>query len=470
MTHKKMWDGRFSGEIHDLVLNYTESTTVDRCLYKQDIAGSKAHARMLARQGVLSETECAKIVDGLERVRAEIEEGSFVWRKDLEDVHMNVEQRLTELIGSAGEMLHTGRSRNDQVALDFRLFVAEKIDTWAQGLLAVMRSLAERAREHRQTLLPGYTHLQPAQPVTLAHHLLAYVQMFKRDFQRIEDCRKRVRVSPLGAAALAGTTYPLDPEYTAGLLGFEQVFANSMDAVSDRDFVLEGLFVAGVIMTHLSKLCEELILWANPLFGFVRLPDAFATGSSIMPQKKNPDVPELMRGKTGQVLGELYSLFTVLKGLPLSYNRDLQEDKPGFIRADSAVDGSLRIMLAMMQALQFDPRKMEQAIRSGFLNATELADYLVAKGVPFRQAHRTTGRLVALAESRGLGLEDLSLEEMRRISSCVEADVFEALEYRTAVDRRRVPGGTGFDSVASQLRSIEQWLDRKEASASGGSV
>ena len=470
MTQKNMWDGRFSGAIHDLVLNYTESTAVDRCLYQQDIAGSKAHARMLARQGVLSETECAKIVEGLEQVRSEIEDGTFVWRKDLEDVHMNVEQRLTELIGSAGEKLHTGRSRNDQVALDFRLFAAEKIDAWAEGLLAVMRSLAERAREHQQTLLPGYTHLQPAQPVTLAHHLLAYVQMFKRDFQRIEDCRKRVRVSPLGAAALAGTTYPLDPEYTAGLLGFKQVFANSMDAVSDRDFVLEGLFVAGVIMTHLSKLCEELILWANPLFGFVRLPDAFATGSSIMPQKKNPDVPELMRGKTGQVLGELYSLFTVLKGLPLSYNRDLQEDKPGFIRTDKAVDGSLRIMSAMIQALQFDPRKMEQAIRSGFLNATELADYLVAKGVPFRQAHRMTGRLVALAESRGLGLEDLSLEEMRGIAGCVEADVFEALEYQTAVDRRRVPGGTGFASVASQLQSVEQWLDQKEASGAGGSV
>ncbi len=470
MTHKKMWDGRFSGGIHELVLNYTESTAVDRCFYKQDIEGSKAHARMLAKQGVLSEADCGKIVQGLELVSAEIEQGTFVWRKDLEDVHMNVEQRLTELIGSAGEKLHTGRSRNDQVALDFRLYAAEKIDAWARSLLEIMRSLTKRAREHRQTLLPGYTHLQPAQPVTLAHHLLAYVQMFKRDFQRIEDCRKRVRVSPLGAAALAGTTYPLDPEYTAGLLGFEQVFANSMDAVSDRDFVLEGLFVAGVIMTHLSKFCEELILWANPLFGFVRLPDAFATGSSIMPQKKNPDVPELMRGKTGQVLGELYSLFTVLKGLPLSYNRDLQEDKPGFIRADGIVDGSLRIMSAMIQALEFDAEKMEQAMRSGFLNATELADYLVAKGLPFRRAHRITGRLVALAESKGLGLEDLSLEDMRWISDLVEADVFKALDYQAAVDRRRAPGGTGSDPVASQLQEIETWLCEKEASFSGGSV
>ena len=470
MTDKKMWDGRFSGEIDELVLDYTESTEVDRCFYKQDIACSKAHARMLARQGVLTEEEAEQLVHGLDRVRSEIEQGAFVWRKDLEDVHMNVEHRLTELVGKVGQKLHTGRSRNDQVAADFRMYVSEKLESWSAGLLQMIRGLSLQAGAHQETLLPGYTHLQPAQPVTLAQHLLAYVQMFKRDFERIEDCQKRVRVSPLGAAALAGTTYPLDPAFTAAQLGFERVFANSMDAVSDRDFVLEGLFVAGVIMNHLSRLCEELILWSNPNFGFLRLPDGFATGSSIMPQKKNPDVPELMRGKAGQVLGDLVALFTVLKGLPLTYNRDLQEDKQGFIRTDKCLDSSLRIMAAMAKALVFDPDRMRRAMKSGFLNATELADYLVHKGLPFREAHRITGRLVALAEDKGLGLEDLRLEELKGVSRVIDEDVYAALDYQAAVARRKVPGGTGFESVGFQLKEVEKWLEDKKGSCAGGSV
>jgi argininosuccinate lyase len=371
---------------------------------------------------------------------------------------MNIEHRLTELVGAPGQKLHTGRSRNDQVALDFRLFVAASLEEWSDGLRGLVDILVRRAEENQDVLLPGCTHFQPAQPVSLAHHLLAYAQMFRRDHDRVRDALRRVRVSPLGAAALAGTTHPLAPEQVAETLGLEATFANSMDAVSDRDFVLEAVFCGSLVMMHLSRLCEEIIIWANPRFGFVRLPDAYSTGSSIMPQKKNPDVAELMRGKTGRVYGDLVALLTLMKGLPLAYNRDMQEDKEPFLDTHDTVFPSLTIMAGMLAELEFQPAAMAEALKSGFLNATELADYLAAKGMPFRQAHHVTGAAVALAEQTDRGLEDLSLEELQGFSDLIEPDVFAVLDYGAAVARRHIPGGTGPDSIRIQLDCLTAWL------------
>ena len=455
-----MWGGRFAEGTNAGVEAYTQSVEYDKALYEHDIAGSRAHARMLAKQGIISEEDAARMDEGLARVLKEIQDGTFVWRIDREDVHMNIEARLTELVGDAGRRLHTGRSRNDQVALDFRLWVGERNRVWRELLRALVAVLVERAEEHRETLLPGCTHFQPAQPVSLAHHLLAYAWMFKRDASRLEDARKRVMISPLGAAALAGTTYPLDPAFTASELGMNGVFDNSMDAVSDRDFALEALFCASTVMMHLSRLCEEIIVWANPAFGFVGLPDGYATGSSIMPQKKNPDVAELMRGKTGRVYGALVTLLTVMKGLPMTYNRDLQEDKEPFLDADRTVSSSLALMAGMLKELTFREDRMAKALRSGFLNATELADYLVGKGIAFREAHHLTGHAVALAESRGVNLEDLSLEELRDICPEIGEDVYAVLEPAAAVRRRQAPGGTGPDPVERQLAALKEWLAR----------
>ncbi|UJX40474.1 argininosuccinate lyase [Desulfovibrio sp. JY] len=457
----KMWGGRFGEGTGALMEAYSESVSYDRRMYRQDIAGSKAHARMLAKRGVLTGDEAERIVYGLDQVLDEIEVGGFPWRVEFEDVHMNVEQRLTELIGPLGGKLHTGRSRNDQVALDFRLYVAESLEVWTKLLRELVGVFLERAGEHKDTLLPGCTHMQPAQPVSLAHHLLAYAWMLRRDCERAEDALKRVKVSPLGAAALAGTTYPLDPGMVARTVGFSHAFANSMDAVSDRDFVLESLFCASLVMAHLSRFCEEIILWANPRFGYVALPDAYATGSSIMPQKKNPDAAELMRGRVGRVYGSLMGLLTVVKGLPLTYNRDLQEDKEPFFDADDTVRASLRVMAGMLGALAFRPERMREALTQGFLNATELADYLAAKGVPFREAHHITGHAVAFAESKGKALEELTLDELRVFSPAMEADVFEALRYETAVARRNGPGGTGPESVTAQMAELTRWLQKR---------
>jgi argininosuccinate lyase len=455
---KKLWGGRFSGDTAPLVERYTCSLGFDSRMYAQDIDGSKAHATMLAARGIISRAECEAIHQGLEQVRAEIESGAFAWREDLEDVHMNIEHRLTELVGTPGQKLHTGRSRNDQVALDFRLFVSICLEEWCGNLRALIGELVRKAGEYRDALLPGCTHFQPAQPVSLAQHLLAYAQMFRRDHDRVRDALKRVRVSPLGAAALAGTTHPLDPAQVAGTLGLGGTFANSMDAVSDRDFVLEAVFCGSLVMMHLSRLCEEIILWANPQFGFVRLPDAYSTGSSIMPQKKNPDVAELMRGKTGRVYGDLMGLLTLMKGLPLAYNRDMQEDKEPFLDTHDTVSPSLAIMAGMLSELGFNADRMRRALKAGFLNATELADYLAAKGVPFRQAHHITGAAVAFAEERGMGLEDMSLDDLRRFSADIGEDVFAALDYDNAVARRHVPGGTGPDSVGTQIADLAAWL------------
>lgn len=458
MSNSKLWGGRFEKGPDSLVEEYTESISFDRALYRQDIEGSMAHARMLAKQGVIAESEADELCRGLLAVRAEMESGSFDWKVAQEDVHMNVESRLTELVGDVGKKLHTGRSRNDQVALDFRLFVSDRIRDWEAFLRALIGVLADRAEEHAATLLPGCTHMQPAQPVSLAQHLLAYAAMFRRDAERLRDADKRVRVCPLGASALAGTTYPLDPAYVAKQLGMYGTFQNSMDAVSDRDFVLESLFCGSVIMTHLSRLCEDLIIWANPAFGFVRLPDAYATGSSIMPQKKNPDVAEIMRGKTGRALGALMSLFITLKGLPMTYNRDLQEDKEPFLDMDKTVGLSLRLMAGMMGEIDFKPDRMREALRRGYLNATELADYLVSKGLPFREAHHCTGRAVAEAERQNLGLEDLPLEVLRAACPLVQQDVYAVLDYEQAVARRNTSGGTGPAPVRAQIDDLRAWL------------
>lgn len=456
----KMWGGRFGEGTGALMEAYSESVSYDRRMYRQDIAGSKAHARMLGKRGILTADESERIVAGLDQVLDEIETGAFPWRVELEDVHMNVEQRLTELIGPLGGKLHTGRSRNDQVALDFRLYVAESLEVWGRLARELAQVFLNRAQEHQTTLLPGCTHMQPAQPVSLAQHLLAYVWMLKRDCERIDDALRRVKISPLGAAALAGTTYPLDPAMVARNVGFAGSFGNSMDAVSDRDFALESLFCASLVMAHLSRFCEEIILWSNPNFGYVTLPDTYATGSSIMPQKKNPDAAELMRGRVGRVYGSLMSLLTVIKGLPLTYNRDLQEDKEPFFDADDTVRASLRVMAGMLGQLGFNVDRMRRAVGLGYLNATELADYLVGKGLPFREAHHVTGHVVAAAESRGIPLEELTLSDLRVFFPDMQEDVFDALRYEQAVARRNGPGGTGPKAVAAQMAELTRWLQK----------
>lgn len=465
MSEKKPWGGRFRQEQGEDVEAFTESVSFDQILYREDITGSKAHARMLARQGVISTDEAKAIVEGLDQVLEEIESKQFVWRRELEDVHMNIERRLTELIGDPGRKLHTGRSRNDQIALDFRLFVVARLEAWETLCRDLIAAFVAQAEANREVLLPGCTHLQPAQPVSLAQHLLAYAWMLKRDVSRIRDCKQRASISPLGAAALAGSTYALDPASVAEELGLGGVFDNSMDAVSDRDFAAEALFTGSLIMTHLSRFCEELILWANPNFGYVKLPDAYATGSSIMPQKKNPDVAELIRGKTGRVYGSLTTLMTTLKGLPLAYNRDMQEDKEPFFDTDRTVSGSLALAAGMVRALAFVPEAMFKALALGYLNATEFADYLASKGMPFRDAHHATGRAVALAEETGRSLEVLSLDELRKCAGdkghLVEEDVYQVLAFDAAVNRRSLHGGTGPEPVARQLAALHAWLEAK---------
>ncbi len=458
MSKNTAWGGRFSQGPKDIVAEYTQSCSYDKELYEHDIAGSKAHARMLGRQGIISEKEAESIVKGLDLVLDEITKGDFVWQTKLEDVHMNIEARLTELVGDVGKKLHTGRSRNDQVGLSFRLYVSDALRMWQELAHKLIAVFVQRACEHENTILPGYTHLQPAQPVSLAQHLLAYAWMFKRDVERMQDCEKRVRISPLGAGALAGTTYPLDPASIAKELDMYGIFNNSMDAVADRDFLAEGLFVASCTMMHLSRFCEEIIIWANPAFGFVRLPDDYATGSSMMPQKKNPDVAELMRGKVGRVYGALMGMLTTLKGLTLTYNRDLQEDKEPFLDANKTLQNSLILMAGMLQDLQFMPKRMFKACKAGFLNATELADYLVVKGIPFREAHHLTGTAVALAEQEDKGLEELSLEQFQDISPLITADVYDILAYQAAVNRRETHGGTGPNAVKKQINDLEHWL------------
>ncbi len=458
----KLWGGRFSEDTHQLMERINASISVDQRLYLQDIRGSQAHAAMLAKQGIISSSDAEAIISGLDQVKAEIQAGDMVYSDSLEDIHTHVEARLAELIGEPAGRLHTGRSRNDQVATDLRLWILDfgrELDT---ALRNYQRTLVELAESHVSVIMPGYTHLQRAQPVLLAHHLLAYVEMAWRDRARLADCLGRTAVLPLGAAALAGTTYDLDPSAVAAELGFDAVFANSLDAVSDRDFAVELVFVISLIQVHLSRLAEELVLWSSQEFGFIAMSEAFATGSSIMPQKKNPDAAELVRGKSGRVMGDLVALLTVLKGLPLAYNKDLQEDKePVFDACDTVLD-SLRVMAPMLAGLTVNDKRMGLAVEDGFLNATELADYLAEGGLPFRVAHEVAGMAVRLAEERVCGLEDLEISDYMALCQGLDVEVgpelMEALAPLHAVSRRTSPGGTAGQNVETALREARKRL------------
>ncbi len=458
---EKPWEGRFSEKTERIVEAFTSSHQIDRRLYPYDIQGSVAHCRMLARAGIITEAEADALVAGLGRIGRDIEHGQFEFSDSLEDIHMHIEARLFQDVGTVAQKLHTARSRNDQVALDTRLYLREETGAVIRQLRGLRREVVELAAGHTATILPGYTHLQRAQPVLLAHHLMAYYEMFTRDQARFGDALGRINVLPLGAAALAGTTYPIDRHYTAELLGFPAVAANSMDAVSDRDFILEFLAAASIVMVHLSRLSEELVLWSSAEFGFVELPDAFATGSSIMPQKKNPDVPELIRGKAGTVFGDLMALLTMVKGLPLAYNRDLQEDKAPLFRSVDTLRACLEITARMLPRIRVRADRMRAACERGFLNATDFADYLVGRGVAFRKAHACVGQAVAYGGSKGKELHELSLEELRSFAPAVGPEIFERLTVEQMIDRRRSFGGTAGDQVRAAIAEARERLDKE---------
>ncbi|WIT11740.1 argininosuccinate lyase [Paucibacter sediminis] len=445
------WSALFSEPMSELVKRYTASVFFDQRLWKADIQGSLAHAEMLAAQGILNAEDHAAIQRGMAQITSEIEAGQFEWKLDLEDVHLNIEARLTTLIGIAGKRLHTGRSRNDQVATDVRLWLRDEIDAIGALLQALQLAMVEVTEQNAEVILPGFTHLQVAQPVAFGHHLLAYVEMFARDAERLADARRRVNRLPLGAAALAGTSYPLDRERVARTLGMEGVCQNSLDAVSDRDFAIEFSSAAALVMVHISRLSEELILWMSQSFGFIDLADRFCTGSSIMPQKKNPDVPELARGKTGRVVGHLMGLITLMKGQPLAYNKDNQEDKePLFDTVDTLKD-TLRIFAEMMGGLTVKPEAMERAALKGYATATDLADYLVKKGLAFRDAHEIVAHAVKTAIATGLDLSQLPLAELQKFDGRIEADVFEVLSLRGSLNARNILGGTAPAQVRAQV-------------------
>ncbi len=454
----KMWGGRFSEATAASVEAFSASVHYDARLYRHDIMGSRAHARMLARQGLITAEECAAILRGLDGIEAEIDRGDFVFRPELEDVHMNIEKALTERIGPAGAKLHTARSRNDQVNLDFRLYLRDECDALDRLLQAAQRAFVRRARHYLGVVMPGYTHLQRAQPVLLSHHLLAYVEMFGRDRERLTGCRQRINILPLGAAALAGTGLPIDRQSVAEELGFAAVTANSMDTTGDRDFALEFLFCLNLIQLHLSRLAEELVLWSSKEFEFVRIGDRYCTGSSIMPQKKNPDIPELIRGKTGRVTGALMGLLMTVKGLPLTYNRDLQEDKEQVFDALDTVKASLAITAELLDHTEFDVDRLRAATVGGFMTATDLADYLVRRNLPFREAHGVAGRIVAHCQQRDCELVDLELAELRQFSELIEADVFAILSVDGSVNSRTSAGGTAAVRVREALEKAEQTL------------
>ncbi len=451
---RKLWGGRFAEKTADSVEAFTSSIDVDSRLYRHDIAGSIAHVRMLARQRIVSAGEGRKIIRALKAIQRQIESGRFLFSPGDEDIHMNIERRLIEKIGSVGGKLHTARSRNDQVALDMRLYLREEIQAVLGLLESLERELARAAKRYINVIMPGYTHLQRAQPVLLSHHLLAYVEMVQRDRERMKGCLKRVNVLPLGSGALAGTTFPIDRAYVARLLEFPRISRNSIDAVSDRDFVLEFLCVSAILFVHLSRLAEEMILWSSQEFNFIELPDRYCTGSSMMPQKKNPDVPELVRGKTGRVFGHLQALLTIMKGLPLAYNRDLQEDKTPLFDSVETVKASLRMMRELVRRLKVNEERMLAAARDGFLNATDLADYLVSRGLSFRSAHALAGKVVRFCLDQHRRIEELSLEELRRFSPKFEIDVYSYLTPEAAIQRRRVAGGTALVNVRRRLREL----------------
>jgi argininosuccinate lyase len=454
----KVWSGRFDEPVTELVKRFTASVEFDRRLADFDIDGSLAHARMLNAAGILSAVDLGAIENGLEQIRANIHDGSFEWSIDLEDVHLNIERRLTELVGDAGKRLHTARSRNDQVATDIRLYLRAAIDAIAALIKGLQRALLDLAEKHTDTVMPGFTHLQVAQPVSFAHHLLAYFEMLARDAQRLADCRKRMNRLPLGAAALAGTSFPIDRQMVAKELGFDGVCENSLDAVSDRDFAIEFCGCAALVMTHLSRFCEELILWMNPRFGFIDLADRFCTGSSIMPQKKNPDVPELIRGKTGRVNGHLVALLTLMKGQPLAYNKDNQEDKEPLFDTVDTVTTSLAVFTEMLGGVEVKREAMREAARQGYATATDLADYLVKKGLPFREAHEAVAQAVRYAESRAKDLSELALVDLKPFSDLIEKDVFDALTLEGSMAARSHIGGTAPNRVKQAIAKARKTL------------
>jgi len=457
---QQTWSQRFESALHPAIAQFNASIGFDIELIEYDITGSQAHAQMLAKTGIISHEEGETIVAGLERIREEYRAGQFQPGIDAEDVHFAVERRLTQLIGDTGKKLHTARSRNDQVGTDTRLYLRDQITQIQRQLIDFQTVLLRQAEQHVETLIPGYTHLQRAQPLSLAHHLLAYVDMTHRDWERLGEIYKRVNTLPLGSGALAGTTFPIDRHYSAELLGFERVYRNSLDGVSDRDFAIEFLCAASIILVHLSRLSEEVILWASEEFSFVSLKDSCSTGSSIMPQKKNPDVPELVRGKTGRVFGHLQGMLVLMKGLPLAYNKDLQEDKEALFDGVKTVKGCLEAMTVLMdEGLEFRPARLNAAVAEDFSNATDVADYLASKGVPFREAYNLVGKVVKTSLAAGKLLKDLTMEEWRALHPAFEEDIYEAIAPRQVVSARNSYGGTGFEQVRQAIQEVRSRLD-----------
>ncbi len=455
---EKPWDGRFSEKTHRIVETFTASIDVDKRLYAYDIEGSIAHLKTLEKAGIISEDETSTMIQGLVVIKREIDRGRFEFDESLEDIHMHIEARLLQEVGKVAQKLHTARSRNDQVALDVRMYLRDNVTLLVEHLDGLRDVLVGLAKANIDVVMPGYTHLQPAQPVLFAHHIMAYYEMFKRDGQRLAGCLDRINVMPLGSAALAGTTYPIDRHFTAELLDFPEVSANSMDSVADRDFIMEFLADASICMVHFSRLSEELILWSSAEFGFIEIPDAFATGSSIMPQKKNPDVPELVRGKTGAVFGDLMSMLTLMKSLPMAYNRDMQEDKPPLFRAVDTLTACVDVYTAMLPRLTIKRETMQAAASRGYLNATDMADYLVVQGMPFRKAHECVGKTVGYALEKGKELHELTLAELQTFSSLVKEDIFDFLSIEQVINRRRSFGGTASENVAAAIKTAEAEL------------
>ncbi len=452
----KLWGGRFQKSTDKEVDDFNSSIRFDARMYRQDIRGSIAHAKMLGKQGIIPKEDSEKIVDGLLGILSDIEAGKVEFETDAEDIHMNIEKILTERMGDAGKRLHTGRSRNDQVALDIRMYLMDEIDEVKKMLVHAEDVILKLAEEHKTTVMPGYTHLQKAQPITYAHHLCAYAEMFYRDLDRLSDCKRRTNVMPLGSGALAATTYPLDREYVAEELGFDGVTLNSLDGVSDRDFVIELAGCLSLVMMHLSRFCEELILWSSHEFSFVEMDDAFSTGSSIMPQKKNPDVAELIRGKTGRVYGHLMGLLTTMKGLPLAYNKDMQEDKEPIFDALDTVKLCLPVFCDMLSTMKVNKDTMLKGAKGGFTNATDAADYLVKKGLPFREAHSVVGRMVFYAIEHDKALDELSIEELKSFSDIIDEDIYDAISMHTCVSDRKIIGGPAAETVAKAIEKIRE--------------
>ena len=454
----QLWGGRFTKQTDQLVYNFNQSIGFDQKFFHQDVRGSRAHVRMLAKQQILTEPERDQILAGLDSIEKDVDEGVLAIGSTYEDIHSFVEAVLTERIGDAGKKLHTGRSRNDQVALDMRLYVRDEIDDTSELLLALLETICDIMKDNEHTYMPGFTHLQKAQPVTLAHHFGAYFEMFRRDFERIRSIRQRMNVCPLGSGALAGTTYPLDREYTAKLLGFDRACDNSMDGVSDRDYVIEFLSALATVMMHLSRLSEEMIIWNSNEYRFIELDDTYATGSSIMPQKKNPDIAELIRGKTGRVYGALTTMLTVMKGIPLAYNKDMQEDKEMTFDAIDTTKSCIHLMAGMLASTAFNRDRMARSARGGFTNATDAADYLVRKGVPFRDAHSIIGRLVLKCIEKDIAMDDLTLDEWKAECDVFDSDIYEAISLGTCVEQRTTKGAPGAmsEEIAASLRFIEE--------------